>query len=385
MKKVRIPLCDVTVSPAARREVMGTLRDAWLSTGPKTRALEEAVCRQLGVKYGVVVNSATSGLFLALKGMGIGPDDEVITTPYTFVATIETILHCGAKPVMVDIDPHTLTIDPLSLAKRITRQTRLVIPVDIAGYPCDYTQFRPVCKRYGVPILSDSAHAFGASHRGKSMAELADVSVYSFYATKNLTCGEGGIVVSKSKKLIDQIRILSRHGMTSNAFQRSQSGGWDYDVSVLGYKANMSDIHAAVGLGQLARYAQDQRRRELIAAQYGKNLGDLREYVELPMVGAGAVHSWHLYIIKLNLSRLRISRNQFIMEMGKQGIECGVHYKPAFEFSYYRKQGFTSRETPNAAAVWKRVVSLPIFPGLKLAQVDQVCEAVKGIIRKQVR
>ncbi len=385
MKKTRIPLCDLTVSPAARREVAASLAAGWLSTGPRAKAFELALTRMLGVKHGVAVNSATSGLFLALKGMGIQPDDEVITTPYTFVATVATILHCGAKPVLVDIDPHTLTLDPSSLARRISRQTRLVVPVDLAGYPCDYPALRKICKQYEVPILSDSAHAFGAALRGKSMAQLADASVYSFYSTKNLTCGEGGMVVSRDRKLIDRVRLLSRHGMTTNAFQRSQTGAWDYDVDTLGYKANFSDIHAAIGLGQLRVFLRDQKRREAIAARYAKNLGDLSEFLELPVVGPGRRHSWHLYIIKLNLPRLKISRDRFIAEMASAGIECGVHYKPVFEYSYYRRLGFDPSETPVAASVWRRVVSIPMFPGLTDRQVDIVSAAVRRILAGQVR
>jgi dTDP-4-amino-4,6-dideoxygalactose transaminase len=385
MKKVRIPLCDITVSPAAKREVGDTLRTAWLSTGPKARKFEEAVARRLKVKHGVALNSATSGLFLALKGMGIQPDDEVITVPYTFAATVETILHCGARPVMVDIDSTTLTMDPDSLARRISRQTRLVIPVDLAGAACDYKRIRTICSRYEVPILADAAHAFGSLHRGKSMAQLVDAAVYSFYATKNLTCGEGGMVVSKDRKLIDQIRLLSRHGMSSNAHQRKSGGEWEYDISVLGYKANMSDPHAAIGLGQLSRFEKDQRQRERIAARYSKNLSDLTELVELPKVPVASTHSWHLYIIKLIPDRLGLSRDQFVEGMAKQGIECGVHYKPVFEFSYYRKLGYRPSDTPVAASIWKRVVSLPIFPGLTGAQVDRVCDTLRRLLQSRTR
>lgn len=385
MKKMRIPLCDLSVNSAARIEVASSLAAGWLSTGPRVKAFESALTKQLSVKYGVAVNSATSGLLLALKGMGIQPDDEVITTPYTFVATVATILHCGARPVFVDINPDSLTMDPTSLARRISRQTRLVVPIDIAGYPCDFPDIRKICKQYDVPILSDSAHAFGATFRNKSMAQLADASVYSFYSTKNLTCGEGGIVASRDKGLIERVRLLSRHGMSTNAFQRSQSGIWDYDVTTLGHKANMSDIHAAIGLGQLKTFVRDQKRRDAIAARYRKNLGDLHDYLDLPIVETDRRHSWHLYIIKLNLPHLKISRDRFIAEMAKSGIECGVHYKPVFEFSYYRRMGFSASQTPVAASVWQRVVSLPIFPGLTDRQVDFVSESIRRIVRKQAR
>jgi dTDP-4-amino-4,6-dideoxygalactose transaminase len=385
MKKDRIPLCDVTVSPAAKREVAQALRDGWLSTGPRVRKFEQAALAKLGAKFGVAVNSATSALFLALKGMGIGPGDEVVTTPFTFVATVETILHCGAKPVLVDIDPCTLTMDPASLAKKISRKTKLVVPVDIAGYPCDYNGIKKVCRKYGTPILSDSAHAFGSAYRGKSIDRLVDASVYSFYSTKNLTMGEGGMVVSSDKKLIDRIRLLSRHGMSSNAYQRTATGSWEYDIEVLGYKAHLSDIQAAIGLGQLKRFDQDQAKRRGIARQYQSNLEDFGEYVQLPCSDADRTHTWHLYIIKLRLDRLTITRDQFITEMNKRGIECGVHYKPVFEMSYYRKLGMKGSATPIAASVWKQVVSLPMYAGLTRTQVDRVCAAVCELIRKHAR
>ncbi|MFZ1682580.1 MAG: DegT/DnrJ/EryC1/StrS family aminotransferase [Candidatus Zixiibacteriota bacterium] len=385
MKKNRIPLCDVTVSPAARREVAQALRDGWLSTGPRVRKFERAALAKLGAKYGVAVNSATSALFLALKGMGVGPADEVITTPFTFVATVETILHCGAKPVLVDIDPRTFTMDPASLEKKISKKTRLVVPVDIAGYPCDYEGIKRVCRKYKTPILSDSAHAFGSAYHGKSIDRLVDASVYSFYSTKNLTMGEGGMIVSEDRKLIERIRLLSRHGMSSNAYQRTGTGGWEYDIEILGYKANLSDIQAAIGIGQLNRFDIDQARRKAVARQYQSNLEDSGEYIELPISGTDRTHTWHLYIIKLRLDRLKISRNQFISEMNLRGIECGVHYKPVFEMSYYRKLGMKGSATPVAASVWKQVVSLPMYAGLTRTQIDRVCTAVSELIRKNAR
>jgi dTDP-4-amino-4,6-dideoxygalactose transaminase len=385
VKKARVPLCDLAVSPAARKEVAGALKDGWLSTGPRTRRFEAAAAKLLEVKNVLAVNSATSGLFLTLKGMGIQPDDEVITTPYTFVATAETIIHCGARPVFVDIDPVTLTMDPASLAHRISRQTRLVIPVDIAGYPCDYKAIKKVCSQYRTPILSDSAHAFGTLYKKRSMPHWADASVYSFYSTKNLTMGEGGLIASKDKKLIDQIRLLSRHGMSSNAYQRSETVSWEYDVTTLGYKANLSDIQAAIALGQLTRFKKDQAQRMAIATRYGNQLSDLADYCELPSTEKGREHSWHLYVIRLRLERLKITRNRFIAEMAKLGIECGVHYKPVTEMSYYKRLGYDSSTTPVAQAVWQRVVSLPMYAGLPGASVDRVCDAVRKLVIKHRR
>ncbi len=380
----RIPLFDLKVSAQAKKEVNRTLRAGWLTTGPGAAALEKAVAQLLEVENAVAVSSDTMGLQLALRAVGAGPDKEVITTPFTFVATIEAIIATGARPVLADIDPVSLTIDPDEVTRKISGRTAAVVPVDIAGHPADYRSLRAVCRDRGIPLVADAAHAIGTRYRGRSMAHWADAAVYSFYSTKNLTCGEGGLVASKDKKLVETVRTLSRHGLTSNAFFRHKKGEWQYDVMDVGAKGNLSDIHAAIGLGQLAVFEKYQAQRRRSASRYDRNLSNLGMYLDLPQEPATVEHGWHLYIIKLHPERLGIDRNAFIRSMAGFGIECGVHYQPLFEFPFYRKAlGISRKHFPNAAYAGRRVVSLPLYPGLKAADVDYVCDCVRRVVNKE--
>ncbi|MDZ4723716.1 MAG: DegT/DnrJ/EryC1/StrS family aminotransferase [candidate division Zixibacteria bacterium] len=385
MKKPKIPLFNLTVSPEAVREVTATLKSGWLTTGSKADRLEQEIGELLGVRHVAAVSSATSGMLLALQALGVSKGSEVITTPFTFVATTEVILHCGAKPVFVDIDPETLTIGPALIEKKINRKTACILAVDLAGFPCDYKALRTVGKKHLLPILSDSSHALASAVNDKSIAQLANIAVYSLHATKNLTSGEGGIVASTNKQLIERVRLLSRHAMTANAFQRQKAGKAAYDVSALGSKANLSDIHASVALGQMRQFAKRQKQRETIAARYAKNLAVYSDCLSLPFLKKGFNHSWHLYIIRLKLDSLKISRDQFIYEMSIHGIECGIHYRPIYEFSFYRALGYSGKNLPNTAQAGRSVLSLPMYPDLTLAQVDTVCDALSAVIAKYRR
>lgn len=377
-----IPLFDLTVSREAIREVTASLESGWLSTGPRVARFEREIAKRLNVNHAVAVNSATAGLAVALKAAGVRAGTEVITSPHTFVATVEAILYCNATPVFADIEPDTLTIDPTSVARLINSRTSAVMPVDIAGHPCDYTKLRALCAKKKIPIIADSAHAFGALYRGKPIPHWTDASVYSFYATKNLTCGEGGMIVANRKSYFDKVRYLSRHGMTTNAFQRKQQGGWEYDVVDLGFKANLSDIHAAIGLGQLTQFDSEQAKRRELVVRYYQNLESFAEFIELPYEQPNCRSSWHLFIIKLNPKSLRLSRDKFIHLMAARGIECGVHYRPVFDFSFYRSLKRWKIRCPKVVSASQRVVTLPLYPKLTLAQVDQVCDQVIGILRK---
>ncbi len=374
------------VSAAAKREVAKTLSSGWLTSGPRVEAFEKAVAKLLGVRYAAAVSSATAGLQLALTAADIGPGSEVITTPFTFVATLEAIMATGARPVLADINPDTLNIDPDEIERKITDHTRALVPVDIAGYPADYERLGAIGGELSIPVISDSAHAVGAAYRNRSVPRLTDASVFSFYSTKNLTCGEGGMVVSKHKALTEAVRCLARHGLTSQAWTRKTGRERAYDVVSAGFKANMSDVHAAIGLGQLKTLASDQKRRELLAMRYLENLQDLSELAELPTIQKHYQHGWHLFIIRLHLSALKIGRDRFIHLMAARGIECGVHYRPVFELSYYRDAlDISPRYFPNSAYAGRRVVSLPLYPGLKAGEVDYVCECAASILRKNAR
>lgn len=381
----RIPLFDLKLAAESKRQVRDVMSTGWLNSGPKVRELEESVSRMAGAKYATAVNSATAGLQLTLAALGAGPGQEVITTPFTFAATAASIIHAGATPVFADINPVTLTIDPDEVARKITTNTLAVMPVDIAGLPADYRRLSAVCKAHGLSLVADAAHSLGARIGKKSIAQLTDAAVHSFQATKNLTTADGGMVLSRHKALIDRVRLTAQHGMTTTAYQRRHSQRWAYDVVDLGHKANLTDLHAAVGLGQLSVFEKNQARRARLAEQYCRGLSELQDFVELPSVGPRVHHAWHLYIIKLDLSRLRIGRNQFMSLLADAGIETGVHYRPLFEMSFYRELGYSERNFPNAAYAGQRVVSLPLYPELKLSDINYICDRIARIIHANGR
>ncbi|MGH8016141.1 MAG: DegT/DnrJ/EryC1/StrS family aminotransferase [Candidatus Zixiibacteriota bacterium] len=384
--KTQIPIFDLKLSAASIKEVNAVLKSGWLSTGPKVAAFEKEIGKVLKVPNVAAVSSATDGLFLALRALDIKEGDEVITTPFTFVATVEVILHTGATPVLADIDINTLNIDPKAVENRITENTKAVLAVDIAGYPADYENLQLVCQKRQLKLISDSAHAFGATYDKMSMPQLTDASVYSFYSTKNVTSAEGGAVVSRNEKLVDRIRLLARHGLTSNAYDRKISGVWQYDVPLLGYKANMSDVHAAIGLGELSAFAGNQKKKEALVKKYLTNLKGLEGLIILPPIEEHYQHAWHLFIIQLELEKLMLDREQFMEEMSKRGIECGLHYRPIFELSYFSDLfSLSLDEFPNAAKAGSRAVSLPLYPTLKAAEVDYVCKAVNEILHTNSR
>ncbi|HOD65672.1 MAG TPA: DegT/DnrJ/EryC1/StrS family aminotransferase [candidate division Zixibacteria bacterium] len=376
----RVPLFDLAVSPAARRYVNDALASGWLTAGPKVKAFEAAVARLTGVRHAAAVASGTQGLHLALAACGGVPGREVVTTPYTFVATVEAILLAGGTPVFADIDPHTLTIDPDAAARKVGKKTAAVVPVDIAGHPCDYPRLNDLCGAHNLPLVADAAHAIGGAYRRRAIPKLCDAAVYSFYSTKNLTAGEGGMAVSRHKELIDRIRLLARHGLTSSTYERKLSNRWEYDAVAFGWKANMAELSAAVGLGEIERFGANQRARAAAAARYRRHLAALAEYVVLPTEAPDCTHSWHLYIIKLRTEALRIGRDRFIREMAARGVECGVHYKPVYELSWYRRAfDLSARPFPNAEWAWRRAVTLPLYPTLAAADVDYVCACIAEI------
>ncbi len=380
---MKVPFFRLKLGAAEKSAVSDVIKSGWVTTGPRVKEFEQKICKLADAKYAVAVSSGTAGLFLALKALSIGKGDEVITSAYTMVATVEVILHCGAKPVLADIDPVTLNIDFNSIKEKITKKTKAIIAVDIAGWPCDYKSLKKMAKDNNLYLIDDAAHALGGKYGNKPIGSIADLSVFSFYPTKNITSGEGGMVVSNSKKTIEKIKHLSLHAMSSSGWKRYSGGSWRYDVTDLGYKFNLSDLSAGLALGQLKRSDTLQNKRIKLAARYRKNLNDITEYIELPFEDKTSTHAWHLFIIKLNLSKLKITRNQFIAEMEKRGIGCGVHFIPIYRFSYYKKSlKFNIKDFSNCEKSFKRVISLPFYIDLSYPELDYVCEAIKKLIKK---
>lgn len=368
------------------REVTDSIRSGWLTTGPKVGLFEKKIAQHVGAHYAVAVNSCTAGLHLALAAAGVGPGDEVVTSPYTFAATGEAILYLGARPVFADIDPLTLNIDPDRLTRALTRSTRAIIPVHIAGLACDMKAIMSIARKRRIPVIDDAAHALGTEIGRRAIGAIADMTCFSFYATKNLTTGEGGMVTFDDRRMAERVRRLSLHGLTRDAWKRySRAGSWRYDIVELGYKYNMTDVAAAIGLAQLTKFDRMQRRRRQIARRYTRLLAGEAAY-ETPVEIPGTTHAWHLYILRVNPGVLRIGRGAVIEALRDRGIGTSVHFQPLHLFSFYRKTfGYRRGAFPITERESARAISLPLYPGLSDAAVNRICEALLDLARRHRR
>ena len=377
-----LPIAVPDIGPRERELVLQALDSGWITTGPRAFELGEKVAAIAGAKHAVVVNSATGALHLTLEAMGIGPGDEVITSPYTFAATVNVIEHVRATPVLVDVEPDTLCLDPRRVEAAITARTKVIMAVDYAGHPCDYDALRALAAPRGIRIVDDAAHALGAASHGRPVgsAALADVTAFSFYATKNLTTGEGGAAVTDDAELADRIRLLSLHGMNRDAWKRySATGSWFYEITAPGWKYNLSDLLAAIGVAQLERFDASQRRRHELVARYAAGLGDF-DAVRLPITRPGMTHAWHLYPIALNLEALTIDRARFIEELRAEGIGTSVHFIPIHRHPHFRDSlGLAEGAFPVAEDAYRRAVTLPLFAGMTDRDADDVIVAVRKV------
>lgn len=361
-------------------EVVDTLRSDWITTGPKTRRFEEEFARFIGAEGALAVNSATSAMLVGLAAAGVGPGDEVITTTMTFCSTVHVIEHVGATPVLVDVERDTLNLDPAAVEAAITPRTKAIIPVHLYGHPCDMESLVPLARKHGLLLLEDAAHALPARHRGRLIGTIGDLTAFSFYATKNLTTAEGGMLTG-SPELLERCRLWSLHGMSRDAYKRySAEGSWYYEVVVPGYKCNMTDIQAALGLHQLARLPAFQRRRREVVARYTEAFAALPE-LEVPVEREGMESAWHLYVLRLHLQRLQIDRARFIEELRMRNIGASVHFIPVHLHPYYRdRYHFSEQSFPTSAREFRRLVSLPLHPRLTAQDVQDVIEAVGDIV-----
>ncbi len=375
-----VPFCLPEVSEEAIDAVVAVLRSGWMTTGPQVAAFETAFGTYVGGDHVLAVNSCTAGLHLALAGLGIGPGDEVITTPLTFCATVNVILQVGAVPVLADVGPD-LNIDPSSVARLITRRTRAIMPVHNAGLPCNMDAIWELARRHNLKVIEDAAHAAGAAYGGARIGGgQSDAVAFSFYATKNLSTGEGGAVVTPSEELYDRMRILCLHGISHDAWNRySEKGNWHYDVVECGFKYNMSDIMGAIGIHQLAHLDRMNERRAEIAATYNRAFRGMLE-VEVPPVDARCTHAWHLYILRLSLDRLSIDRARFFAEMRERGVHCSVHFIPIPLHPYYQAKLEMRDPCSLALAEYPRLLSLPLYSSMQDCDVSRVIAAVREVV-----
>jgi dTDP-4-amino-4,6-dideoxygalactose transaminase len=379
----QVPFFKPLVDESEFEQVRSTLDSGWLTTGPKTKKFEAEMAAYTGARHALAVNSCTAGLHLALAAAGVGPGDKVLTTTYTFAATVETIVHAGARPVLADIDPQTLNIDPEQAAKKIDKKTKALVAVDIAGLPCEYAELQPLAKRKKLFLLSDAAHSLGASYKGIKVGKLADATAFSFYATKNLTTGEGGMLVTDSPKLFDRASLLALHGMSRNAWKRySAEGSWYYEILAAGFKYNLSDLQSAVGLAQLAKFPQMQKRREYLAGLFDRLLTPYLDMLDLPPRTGHTEHAWHMYFIRLKPNALKIGRDEVLKQLIQNGIGVGVHFMPVHMHPYYRKLlGHRPADFPHALATYKQIFTVPFYPAMSDEDAEYVCSVLGSILK----
>ncbi|RLC64920.1 MAG: UDP-4-amino-4,6-dideoxy-N-acetyl-beta-L-altrosamine transaminase [Chloroflexota bacterium] len=386
VRRTFLPFNQPDIGQAEIDEVVDTLRSGWITTGPKTKEFERRFAEYIGVRHAIAVNSCTGGLHIALAAAGVGPGDEVIVPTMTFCATANVVVHLGATPIVVDVEPDTLNIDPQCLEAAITPRTKAVIPVHLYGHPCDMDRISEIAKVHRLLIIEDAAHAVAAEWRGRRVGTLSPATVFSFYATKNLTTAEGGMITTDDDEYGERMRVWSLHGISRDAWKRySAEGSWYYEVSVPGFKYNLADLQSALGLHQLARLEVMVQRRTELAARYHAGLCDLPE-IELPNVRSGIRHAWHLYVIRLRLERLEINRAEFIERLKSEGIGTSVHFIPLHRHPYYRNRfGFQPADFPVADAAYERLISLPLYTRMTERDVDDVVKAVHRVVQRNRR
>jgi len=375
-----IPFSTPSISAQEIDAVAAVLESRWLTTGPRVREFETAVAAYTGVRYAVAVNSCTAALHLALLAAGVGPGDEVITTPLTFCATVNAITHTGATPVLADICRDTMNLDPRAVEQAITERTAAIVPVHFAGRPADVAALRALASQHGLTLIDDAAHAFGAEINGRRIGASADLTCFSFHATKNLTTGEGGMVTTDSAEWAERIRILALHGMSRDAWARyTREGTPHYDVVAAGFKYNMMDIQAALGLQQLGRFEALQQRRARVWRRYDEALARLPVWQPLP-AAPNTVHARHLYTILVDPDACGVTRDALFAALRARGIGTSVHFRALHLHPYYAQQGYERGRFPHAEYVSDRTLSLPLSADMQDDDVDRVVSALTELL-----
>jgi dTDP-4-amino-4,6-dideoxygalactose transaminase len=381
-----IPFHKPAIGEEEIRSVVETLRSGWLTTGPKVKLFEAEFASYTDSSHAVAVNSATAALHLALEAVGIKSGDEVIVPTMTFTATAEVVLYLGARPVLVDCRTDDLNIDVDRIEAAISNNTKAIVPVHIAGRPCAMDQILAIAQRHGLRVIEDAAHALPASHCGRKVGAIGDITCFSFYATKTITTGEGGMATTNNPEWASRMRMMSLHGISHDAWDRyTEQGSWYYEVLRPGYKYNMTDIAAALGIEQLKKCDAFYQARLRIAERYDQAFADLPE-IETPGDSSGLQHAWHLYIIQLNPDRLRTNRRDFIKALNSRKIGTSVHFIPLHLHPFYKQTyGYQASDFPQASTAFDRIVSLPIYPMMTERDVSCVIGAVRDLVQEYRR
>lgn len=360
--------------------VTEVLQSGWITTGPKVKEFEKEFAKFTGASHVLAVNSGTAALHLALDAVGLEDEDEVLIPTMTFAATAEAVLYFRAKPVLVDCARDTFNMDPDEVEKAMTARTKAIIPVHFGGHPCEMDRLLEMAKYHHLKVVEDAAHALPARYKGKMVGTLGDITCFSFYATKTITTGEGGMAATENVDYADRMRLLSLHGISKDAWKRySANGSWRYEILEVGYKYNLMDLQAALGLVQLAKCEAMWKRRATLALRYNQGLASLDAF-RIPQVHADVQHAWHLYVILVDPTVLRIHRDQVIEELRQRGIGTSVHFIPLHLHPYYQKRwGYRAGQFPLAEDYFDRCISLPLFPRMSDQDADRVLEGLKDI------
>ena len=381
-----VPFHQAAVGEEEARAAADVIRSGWLTMGPRTIEFEQKFASYVGAKHAVAVSSCTAALHLALDAIGLKPGDEVLVPTVTFTATGETVAYFGARPALVDVDPVTLTMSVADAERRITPWTRAIVPVHFAGQPSDMAQIHDLAQRHRLRVIEDAAHALPASYRGVPIGALSEVTCFSFYATKTLAIGEGGMITTDSDAVAERTRLMRLHGIGRDAWKRyTAEGSWYYEVVDAGYKYNMTDLQAAIGLVQLAKCDELRSRRALIYERYNEVFSQVA-MLEVPTLRDDRESALHLYCLRLNLEQLTITRAEFIHRLADRGIGTSVHFIPLHLHPYYRERyGYAPDDLPVAASEYPRYLSLPLFPYMTDEQVDLVTESVVAVAKAYKR
>jgi perosamine synthetase len=382
-----LPFARPSITGREKAAVLEVLDSGWLTTGPRTKQFEQAFAARVGASHAVALNSATAALHLALEALGVGPGDEVIVPTWTFAASAEVVIYRGARPILVDVDRRTLNVTPEAVLAAVTPRTRAVVAVHVAGLPVEIERLVATLEPRGIAVVEDAAHAFPSrldGGTGRYVGTIGRAGAYSFYATKTITTGEGGMLVTEDEALANRARVMGLHGISRDAWNRyTASGSWYYEIQEAGFKYNMTDIAAALGLVQLERADELLDARRELAAAYAARLGTgpVGDLLELPDDPSRGAHAWHLYIVRLAVDRLSIDRGAVIAGLKDRGIGTSVHFIPLHLHPYYRDRwGYAPGDLPVAAAEYERVISLPLWPGMTAADTDRVADALEEIL-----
>lgn len=374
-----LPYAHQTIEEDDVQAVVAALRSDWLTTGPAVEAFERAVASAVESRHAVAVNSGTAALHAAVFAAGIGPGDEVLTSPLTFAASANAVLYLGGTPIFADIRPDTLNVDSAEIEARITPKTRAILPVDFAGQPCDLDALGHLAHARGLTMIEDAAHALGASHKGRPVGAIADLTTFSFHPAKLITTGEGGMVTTNRDELAARLRRFRNHGLETDFRERTERGA-PYSLMVdLGYNYRLSDLQCALGASQLSKLEPLLKRRELIAERYAGVLSGM-ELVKVPAVLPDCRHAWHIFPILLEIQRLSAPRDTVLAALRAEGIGATVHYVPAYWHPYYKALGYRRGLCPRAEAAYERLLTLPLFPGMTDADVNDVLAALRKVL-----